>query len=298
MDLKKYLSDRSEVVNKALRKYLPKDNSIISRAMRYSIFAGGKRLRPILVLEASDLCGMRVQDALPAACALEFIHTYSLIHDDLPAMDNDDLRRGKPSSHKKFGEAAAILAGDALVTDAFMVICECAKNKKIDCGSIINAIAILSDAAGSRGMILGQVKDTIESAGWNKRHGASLEREVLTIHLNKTAALIKASLMIGAALASASKKQMEALKIYGENIGIAFQIADDILDITADKKLLGKKGSDKDNNKLTYPAIYGLHDSMQIASALIGKAKNSLSVFGKKAETLEMLADYIIERKY
>lgn len=294
MDLKKYLNNQAAIINKALRSCLPKDNSLISRSMRYSIFAGGKRLRPILVLESAKVCGRKSSAVMPAACAVEFIHTYSLIHDDLPSMDNDDLRRGKPTNHKKFGVATAILTGDALLTDAFRLIAKC----RAAGGSIIKAVAVLSEASGYTGMIGGQIKDTIETQNWNKKTKGLAKQNLVYIHQNKTAALIKASLLIGAIIAGAGKKQCKLLGSYGENIGLAFQITDDILDITADKKALGKLGSDKDNNKLTYPAIYGIEKSKQLAARYIKNARKNLINFGIKAKILQSLADYIVQRSY
>ena len=197
MDLKTRISERAALVNAALKSYLPKDNSLISQAMRYSVNAGGKRLRPILVLEGAQACGGRPGDYLAAACALEYIHTYSLIHDDLPAMDNDDLRRGKPTSHKKYGEAVAILAGDALLTDAFRLIAECSKKRGFPPGSVIDTVKIVSEAAGRTGMIAGQVTDTLEAGARHKRNISVSKRKLLSIHPGKTAALIPASLVTG-----------------------------------------------------------------------------------------------------
>ena len=299
MNLKQYLNQKTQIIETALRRNLPKDNSLISRAMRYSVLAGGKRLRPILVILGAEVCGANnVSDFLGAACAVEFIHTYSLIHDDLPAMDDDDLRRGKPTSHKKFGEAAAILAGDALLTDSFRLLANLDKDSRIKKEKIIASILTLSELAGYNGMVGGQAKDTIEAGVWNKKNIAQARQNLLYIHLNKTAALIRASLLIGATLANGSKKQLSALDKYGKNIGLSFQIADDILDITADKKLLGKKGSDRDNKKLTYPALYGINRSIEAAKKLVDSAKSSLKVFGKRADILAELADYIVERQY
>ena len=299
MALKKYLNQKSIIIERALRKYLPKDSSLLSRAMRYSVLAGGKRLRPILVLLGAEVCGAKsTSDFLGAACAVEFIHAYSLIHDDLPAMDDDDLRRGKPTSHKKFGEAAAILAGDALLTDSFRLLAELSKNKRIKKENIISSISILSELAGYKGLVGGQAKDTIEAGNWNKKNIGRARQDLEYIHLNKTAALIRASLLIGAILANGSKKHLAAFDKYAKNVGLAFQVADDILDITGDKKLLGKKGSDRDNKKLTYPALYGINRSRETANKLVNSAKSSLKMFGKRAVVLTELADYIVERQY
>ena len=292
--LKKYLSQKASLVNAALKKYLPKDNSVISQAMRYSMLAGGKRLRPVFVILAAELCGGSAKNVMPAACALEYLHTYSLVHDDLPAMDNDDLRRGKPTSHKKFGEAAAILCGDALLTESFNLI---AKAKAPD-KNIKEAIIILSSYGGYRGMIAGQSEDTLEAGKWSRKSKEFLKKKLHFIHLQKTAALVVSSFKIGAVLAGADKKSLKALETYAENIGLAFQIADDILDVYADKKLLGKKGSDKDNNKLTYLSFYGKEKAEKDARAHVEKAKCAVKIFGKKADILNVIADYMIAREY
>jgi geranylgeranyl diphosphate synthase type II len=297
MELEKYLKEKSKIVNRELSKYV-RGKGVIETAMMYSLMAGGKRLRPVLAICAAEICGAQLKDILPAACALEYIHTYSLIHDDLPAMDNDDLRRGKPTSHKQFGEATAILAGDALLTEAFGLLAETSKSKSVDPKNIIEAVKILSKESGKNGMIEGQVKDTLESNRWDKKDIKSAKNKLTDIHLKKTAALIRASLKIGAVLAGADKRTIAKLDEYGKCIGLAFQVADDILDIEGNKKLLGKKGSDKDNNKLTYPAVYGLEESKNIERQLINKAKKEISSFGNKANVLSELADYIIERKY
>ncbi len=293
-ELKTYFSKKIATVERALRSFLPKDNALISRAMRYSIFAGGKRLRPVLVIMANDVCGGNEKEVLPAACALEFIHTYSLIHDDLPAMDDDDLRRGMPTSHRKFGEATAILAGDALLTDAFRLIALSPRRPE----RALKAQRILSEAAGYQGMIGGQMKDTVETGNWNAKSKNASKKNLHYIHLHKTAALIRASLLIGGELAGGSPRQLAALAAYGDKTGIAFQVADDILDIEGDKKLLGKRGSDRENNKLTYPALYGLEESKALARRLVEEAKQELSLFGGKAGLLRQLADFIIERHY
>ncbi|MCL2799095.1 MAG: polyprenyl synthetase family protein [Endomicrobia bacterium] len=294
MDLKSCLSKQAKLVDSALKKSLPKGNSIMSQAMRYSLLAGGKRLRPIFVILAAELFGVKPEKVMPAACAIEYIHTYSLVHDDLPAMDNDDLRRGKPTSHKKFGEPAAILCGDALLTEAFnLIIKSSAKDKNIN-----RAVSILSTYSGFKGMIAGQAEDTIFAGKWNKNNKAFLEKKLRFIQTTKTSALLVASLKIGAVLAGADDKSIKALETYGNNAGIAFQIADDILDVYADKKLLGKKGSDKDNDKLTELSLFGKEQAEKNAALYVKKAKNALKIFGNKAEKLIALADYMTERKY
>lgn len=289
-ELKKY----QKIIEKTIQHYLPAKNvwpGILHQAMRYSVFSGGKRLRPILVLLAAKICGATVRKVLPLAAAIEYVHTYTLIHDDLPAMDNDDYRRGKLTCHKKFNEAIAILAGDALLTQAYLVI---AQKLKIPAERKLAIINILSEAISSRHLIGGQVDDILlagESAG--RKDWKKLER----IHYNKTGALIVASLVSGAVAAGARRKEIAALARYGENIGLAFQITDDVLDIVGDKKKLGKSGSDRKNKKLTYPAVFGIEKSRELARQKIAAAKKSLKIFGKKGEILSQLADFIIERE-
>jgi geranylgeranyl diphosphate synthase type II len=292
VNLKKYLSKKAKYVNSALKFFLPKDNSIISQGMRYSVMVGGKRLRPICVFLAAELFGGKAKDVLPAACAVEYLHTYSLVHDDLPVMDNDDLRRGMPTNHKKFGEAAAILCGDALLTEAFNLITKAnAEDKNIN-----KAVKILADYSGYKGMIAGQVEDTLETGSWSEKNKEILEKKLKFIQIKKTAALIVASLKIGALLAGANEKGLKSLEAYGTNIGIAFQIIDDILDVYADKRLLGKNGSDADNDKLTALSLFGKEEAEKIAYRHINKAKKALSIFGDKAEIFLHLADYMTSR--
>jgi geranylgeranyl diphosphate synthase type II len=266
--------------------------------MTYSLLAGGKRLRPLLVLEGARICGGVVEDAIPAAVAVEYIHTYSLIHDDLPAMDNDDLRRGLPTSHRKFNESTAILAGDALLTDAFALVASCAASKRVKPENALKAVAALSKFAGSNGMVGGQMADTLETTAWRKKSIKSNAANLHYIHVNKTAALLRASLLAGAHLSGAGAKQLKALDTYGLHIGVAFQIADDILDVVADKKLLGKNGSDKNNNKLTYVSLYGLDKARKDACRHIAAAKNAIALFGEQKNILSQLAEFIIDRKY
>jgi len=293
-NLKKYLQKKGKFVNKLLIKYLPKDKSIISQAMRYSVLAGGKRLRPVLVMLGAETFGLNIKKIEPAICAVEFLHTYSLIHDDLPAMDNDDLRRGKPTSHKKFGEAAAILAGDALLTESFNLVAKA----NVPADRVVKAIKVFADYSGFKGMVAGQAEDTIEAGKWNKKNISFCKKKLEYIHTHKTSDLIKASLLIGAILAGAKAGQLKALEKYGHNIGIAFQIADDILDVYADKKLLGKNGSDKDNDKLTYLSLYGKEQSEKNAKKLIDEAKKTVSKFKLNKEVFESLADYMINRTF
>lgn len=294
INIKTYLSKKAECINIALKQFLPKDNSIISQSMRYSVLIGGKRLRPIFVILAAELFGVRAKDVMPAACAVEYLHTYSLVHDDLPAMDNDDLRRGMPTNHKKFGEAPAILCGDALLTEAFNLITQ--SKSKVD--YIVQAVRILSTYSGYKGMIAGQVEDTLETGKWDKQKRTFLNKKLKFIQTQKTAALIVASLKIGAILARANKKSVEALEEYGLNVGIAFQIIDDILDVDADKKLLGKNGSDMDNKKLTALSLYSKDLAQKKADLHIQKAKKAICIFGQKAIIFDLLANYIVSRAY
>ena len=297
--LKKYFDRWRKAVDRALGQFLPKESlepKIIHQAMRYSVFAGGKRLRPVLVIAAAEACGLKGEWVLPNACALELVHTYSLIHDDLPAMDDDDLRRGRPTSHKVFGEAIAILAGDALLTHAFKLA---SKNGKIASSLIPQAVEALAQGAGSCGMVGGQVLDIqMEGGKWKKFSVKERAKILRAIHEKKTAALLTASILTGAILAGATDKQLKSLKEYGRSVGLAFQVADDILDVTADKKLLGKKGSDSANEKLTYVSLYGLKRSRQMALNFSRQAKSSLKIFGKRGWVLNDLANYIVERTY
>lgn len=295
-DLQAYLKAKQQTVNAALKQAW--DNSKLNspapliRAMRYSLEAGGKRLRPILCVAASEAAGGNEVYVLPAACALEYIHTYSLIHDDLPAMDDDDLRRGKPACHKAFDEATAILAGDALLTVAFEVLADAGRRNRHDALKWLEVIYVISRAAGYNGMVLGQMLD-ISSEG----KGITLE-ELETIHLNKTSALIEASVQSGAILGGGNPKEIAALKAYGRDIGLAFQVADDILNVEGKPEILGKPvGSDQSSNKATSPALMGLEQARARACELIDNAVEQLDFFGKKREPLAALARYIINRK-
>ncbi|MBI5629481.1 MAG: polyprenyl synthetase family protein [Elusimicrobia bacterium] len=297
--LERYLASRGRMVDGALKELLrekPHEPKSIRRAMSYSLFAGGKRLRPALVIAAAEACGLRARRVLKAAAALEMIHTYSLIHDDLPAMDDDDLRRGKPTNHKIFGEAVAILAGDGLLTYAFEVLAENASELGLDARGSLELVRVVARGAGTRGMVGGQVAD-LEAEGWRKRNGGFNPGKALEyIHLHKTAALITASLEAGALLARGSSAQRAALRRYGRSIGLAFQIADDILDVVGDKKLLGKNGSDAKNRKLTYASLYGLENARGKAAILIRAAHRALRPFRDNVPVLHSLADYIVER--
>jgi geranylgeranyl diphosphate synthase type II len=290
-DLEKYLTEKTAAVNRALDGLLPPATAkppTIHKAMRYSIFAGGKRLRPALCLAAAEACGGAWRDALPLACAVECIHTYSLIHDDLPAMDNDDYRRGKLTNHKVFGEGIAILAGDALLTEAFAIL---AASKSRPRYSHRDMLMELADAAGSRELIAGQVAD-LEGEG-KKTSAAQLRY----IHERKTAALLRCSVRLGGMSANCSASQYAALGDFGENVGLAFQIIDDILDVTQTSEQLGKTaGKDTAAQKATYPSIIGLEKSRKMAAALTDRAFAALKIFKGRARALESLAAHLLRR--
>ena len=292
LDLKRYLESQRLIVEKALETALPEIEGREARvveAMRYSLFAGGKRLRPILCLAAAHAVGGKIEAAMPAACALEMIHTYSLIHDDLPAMDDDDLRRGKPTSHVVFGEAIAILAGDALLTEAFVLLSD---YHALLGERALRLIGVIARAASYRGMVGGQVVDML-----SQNKPADFET-VQQMHSRKTAALISAAAESGALAGGGTEDQVEALARYGRAIGLAFQIADDILDIEGSTEVLGKTaGSDVARGKVTYPAAVGLEGSRQAAQTLVNEALAALERFDNKAEPLRALANYIIARK-
>jgi geranylgeranyl diphosphate synthase, type II len=290
-DLKGYLAQRTATVDRALHHLLPPATTkpdTIHKAMRYSLFAGGKRLRPALCLAAADACGGSIDQAMPLACAVECIHTYSLIHDDLPAMDNDDLRRGKPTNHKVFGEAVAILAGDGLLTEAFAIAADCRGWPRYPHRVII---AELAKAAGSRELIAGQVAD-LEGEG-KKLSAAQLKY----IHEKKTSALLCCSVRLGGMSANASAAQLRALTDFGYNVGLAFQIIDDILDVTQTSEQLGKTaGKDTAAEKATYPSIVGMEKSRAIAAQLTARAFRALEFFKGKARPLAALAEYLLKR--
>jgi len=294
IEFKKYLSQKIEYVNLMLKKFLPKDNSTISRGMRYSVLASGKRLRPVLVILSAEFFGAKAKNVISAACAVEYMHTYSLIHDDLPAMDNDDLRRGIPTNHKKFGEASAILCGDALLTESFNLMTKSKSSEK----NITAAIKILASYGGYKGMIAGQAEDTNQTGVRREENRILLKEKLRLIQIQKTATLIIASLKIGAVLMNADKESLKTFENYGKNIGIAFQITDDILDVYADKKLLGKKGSDIENNKLTTLSLYSKQEAEEKAAEHVKKAKKAVTIFGDKSDIFIKLADYIIKRTY
>jgi geranylgeranyl diphosphate synthase type II len=292
MELREYLIQQQQLVDAELDRLVPPETTApatIHRAMRYSLFAGGKRIRPILCMEAARAISDDSAGCVTAACSLELIHTYSLIHDDLPALDNDDYRRGKLTNHKVFGDAMAILAGDSLLTLAFQVLAQLdapdARKTRL--------IAELSIASGTvGGMIGGQVAD-LEGEG--KPPDAQL---LETIHRAKTGALLRASLRLGAIYAGAGAAQYEALSCYGEHVGLAFQIVDDILDVEESSEALGKTaGKDAAQHKITFPAVYGLEPSREMARQECERAHTVLAPFGERALRLHELADLIVRRK-
>ncbi|MGA2240499.1 MAG: polyprenyl synthetase family protein [Verrucomicrobiota bacterium] len=290
-DLQQFLATRTKTVNAALDKFLPSDKTrpaTIHKAMRYSLFAGGKRMRPALCLAAAAACGGREADALPLACAVECIHTYSLIHDDLPAMDNDDFRRGKPTNHKVFGEGIAVLAGDALLTQAFEIAAQAKGWPRYSHQTIILEIAT---AAGSLQLVAGQVAD-LEGEG--KKLSVT---DLKYIHERKTSALLCCSVRLGGMSANCTTAQFRALTDFGYHVGLAFQVIDDILDVTQTSEQLGKTaGKDVAEQKATYPAIVGLEKSRKIAEQLTAKAFAALKAFRTKAVALEALAEFLLKR--
>jgi geranylgeranyl diphosphate synthase type II len=294
VNLKTYLTSRQKKIDRALDRYLPKENTrpaTIHKAMRYSLFAGGKRLRPILCLAAAEACGGKIGTALPLACAVECIHTYSLIHDDLPSMDNDDFRRGRPTCHKIFGDGIAVLAGDALLTIAFEIVSRAKPTSRYTMSILLREIAV---AAGSQKLIAGQVSD-LEAEG-HKTDRAQLRY----IHKNKTAAILTTTVRLGAMSANADAKKLGAITKFGHALGLAFQIIDDILDVTQTSEILGKSaGKDLAAKKATYPAVIGLDKSRAEAKRLTREAHNALSIFSDRdAEALHALANHLLEREY
>ncbi len=301
MEIKTYLNEQRLIVEEALARYMlaPQDGHEFFgphiEAMRYSLFAGGKRIRPILCLSAAAAVGQRPHpdaDLLPIACALECIHTYSLIHDDLPAMDNDDLRRGRPTSHILYGEAGAILAGDGLLTWTFDLLSDPAASQ-LPAEQRLAIIHHIARAAGSLGMVGGQALDITnenQSVAFTTLQG---------IHKSKTGALITASVLVGAIAAGATQPQQEALHHYGEKVGLAFQIVDDILNVTATTEQLGKAaGSDASRGKATYPAFFGIDGSREMAREAVNEAVTALRGFDEKAEPLREIARYILARSH
>lgn len=289
-EFKDIMNEDIEAVNKALVSYLPgyeDGQRSVVRAMKYSLVNGGKRLRPVLVIEFCKACGGTLSDALPFACAIEYIHTYSLIHDDLPCMDNDDMRRGKPSCHKMFGEATALLAGDALLTHAF----EIAASSDLPGDRVNAAVSLLAQNAGVGGMIGGQVLDLMY-----EKYQAELS-EIITVHKLKTGALISAACILGCIAAGASEEKISSASRFAYNLGIAFQIKDDLLDVFGDEKKLGKPiGSDAENDKKTYVDIVGAEKAKSDVKMLTASAINQLAHF-QNTDFIEMLANKLIERE-
>ncbi|MDR6224645.1 polyprenyl synthetase family protein [Desmospora profundinema] len=290
-----YLKQRAQVVEKALERDLTEMTGVpdtLREAMRYSLLAGGKRLRPILVLSAAEAVGGKEEEALPFACAVEMIHTYSLIHDDLPSMDDDDVRRGRPTNHKVFGEAMAILAGDALLTRAFGLMAQGARYSNLEPARVLALIAEGSARSGAEGMVGGQVKD-IQA----ENRSISLE-ELQDVHRSKTGDLITYSIRLGAGVGGASDSQLEALTGFAERLGLAFQIQDDVLDVIGDQEAIGKPvGSDESKNKSTYPALLGLEESRNWVRRLVAEAKDLLaSAGGMDDRRLTEIADYLTVR--
>jgi geranylgeranyl diphosphate synthase type II len=292
-DLEKFLAASTKSVNVALDKFLPSEKTkpaTIHKAMRYSLFAGGKRMRPALCLAAARACGGSDANAMPLACAVECIHTYSLVHDDLPAMDNDDYRRGKLTNHKVFGEGIAVLAGDALLTQAFEIAAQCKSWPRYSHQQIILELA---RAAGSLQLIAGQVADL-------EGEGKKISAEQLRyIHECKTSALLCCSVRLGGMSANCTSAQLAALTDFGYHVGLAFQVIDDILDVTQTSEQLGKTaGKDTKAQKATYPSIVGLEKSRKIAEQLTSKAFASLNMFKGKAAALEALAEFLLKRQH
>ena len=285
MTIEKYLKDRKNIIDKALDEYLlseEKPPSIIHKAIRYSVFSGGKRIRPILTLATAELFGKDDESVMKAACGIELIHTFSLIHDDLPCMDNDDFRRGKPSNHKVFGEGIALLAGDALLVSGFDLIIRNSEVKEIKKQSILKLLKETSFYIGTENMVGGQVEDI------SLKNENIKKEDLYNLYMKKTAALICLSIRAGAILSGAHQRQLKALTKYGENIGLAFQIIDDMLDIMQDQR---------DMKKPNYANKFGMKESKSESERLIKEAKDSLKTFNNKAETLRNLADYLLIRK-
>ncbi|MBI5739305.1 MAG: polyprenyl synthetase family protein [Nitrospirae bacterium] len=294
MNLSAYLEGKRKTVDNFLKDYISlrkkqKDcPRQLSKSMAYSLMAGGKRIRPILALASYEAAGGRSDGILPVAASLELVHTYSLIHDDLPAMDNDDFRRNKPTNHKVFGEASAILAGDALLTDAFDII----SRANASPAKLLKVIRELAFAGGPEGMVGGQTADIIFEGKKAKK------KDIIYIHTHKTGALIRGAVRIGAIMAGSSPAKIEVLTTYGEKTGLAFQIIDDILDIIGTKEELGKAtGADSAKGKNTYPSSFGLKESERIAEQLVNESLEALKGFGKKADPLREIAKYILSRR-
>ncbi len=288
------IKEKKKIVDRHLKMLMSAEDSfppLIHQAMRYAVFNGGKRLRPILVMEGARLAGQDPEKVMPTACAIEMLHSYSLVHDDLPAMDNDDFRRGKPTCHKVYGEANAILTGDALLTGTFELICRNAEIPGIELARVVRVIGEIARAAGSQGMIGGQVLD-LEAEGQNIDYDA-----LRTLHSLKTGQLFRASLRAGAILAGMDETGLQALSNYARHFGLAFQISDDILDIKGDEKLIGKPvGSDEKNNKTTYPSLFGLKRAAGLLEESVAACIDALAGFGPEGEFLRQLAYFTLYR--
>jgi geranylgeranyl diphosphate synthase type II len=293
-DLNRYLKERAELVQNALERAVAARgegaDARLFEAMRYSLLGGGKRLRPILALAACEAVGGALEAAMGLACAVEMIHTYSLIHDDLPCMDNDDLRHGRPTNHKVYGDAMATLAGDALVTDAFKILARSAL-EGVSAARVLATVAELSEAAGSAGMVGGQVIDILSE---RKRLGLD---ELKLLHRKKTGAMFRAAILGGARLGGAADAELEALDQYAHALGLAFQVVDDLLDVEATTEQMGKRtGKDEAAGKNTFPALLGLEESHGFARELERRAHDALAGFGARAQALRQIASFVVER--
>ncbi|MGO8822207.1 MAG: polyprenyl synthetase family protein [Desulfomonilaceae bacterium] len=292
--LEKFISENRDLVDEALDKFVPSaelEPQALHEAMRYSLFAGGKRIRPILAMTAAEIIGADKSDIMPLAVALECVHTYSLIHDDLPAMDNDDFRRGKPTCHKVFGESTAILAGDALVTLAFEILGSAELSRIFPCDRVLAVIRDVAESCGSRGLIAGQELDMFFEG--KAADDATIEK----IMLNKTAALIRAAVTSGARLAGAAGAQIDIFYKFGEKLGMIFQIRDDLLDLEGDPKKLGKAvKKDGKRGKATYPSLHGADHSRRLILNLLVEAKELIEPFGETAHSLVLLTEFVARR--
>ncbi len=295
MDFELWLNNKVEIVEKALKDNFVRNENrqkLIYDAMEYSLFAGGKRLRSVIMLGVNEIFSKDYKNVLPFACAMEMIHTYSLVHDDLPSMDNDDYRRGKLSNHKKFGDAAAILAGDGLLNMAFEVMSRESLKLDTDKGLLLKAISIIAESSGSEGMIGGQIVDMFCEESINDIS----DLEYLQRH--KTGAIIKSSAAVGALLGGASETEIKTIEKFADNLGLAFQIQDDILDVEGNAEKLGKPvGSDENNHKKTYVSMLGLEEAKKLQKRLTNEAIEALSIFGEKSEMLIELCKYLLVRE-
>jgi len=298
LTLSEYLASRRERFEAALRAWMSEDSARwparLAEAMRYAVFPGGKRIRPLLAMAACECCGGAVESALPAACAVELIHCYSLVHDDLPAMDNDDMRRGRPTCHKVFGDGMAVLAGDALLTYAFELLASRCRPAELAAASC----RLLAEAAGPAGMAGGQADDIELAGSWTAGAQAKAVSLLESLHRRKTGELIRASVLLGALAAGADAASQVVLERYGRELGLLFQVTDDLLDAGGDSAQAGQAaGKDQEQGKLTYPAVLGVERSRQLAAELHRRACASLEPFGEAARRLRELADLVLERK-